>query len=83
MWGVYVRPAQRNTGLARTLCARVIELARAEGVRQIHLGVNAENRRARNLYTALGFQIYGKEPRGLCVNGRYYDEEHMVRMLDT
>jgi hypothetical protein len=29
----------------------------------------------------LGFQSFGREPRGLCVDGRYIDEDYLVLIL--
>lgn len=83
IWGVFVTPGQRRTGLARQLLTHAIDLARLEGALQVHLCVNAENVRARNLYASLGFTTYGVEPRAMRVGGRYYDEEHMVLRLDA
>jgi ribosomal protein S18 acetylase RimI-like enzyme len=82
LWGVFVSPDQRRTGLARTLFSRLLAFAREEGVLQIQLCVNAENVRARNLYRSLGFESFGVEPRAMRVGDRYFDEEHMVLRLD-
>jgi RimJ/RimL family protein N-acetyltransferase len=82
LWGVFVSPEARGAGLARTLIARLASWAREGGVRQIHLFVNAENAPAKQLYTTLGFQTYGLEPRALRVGDRYYDEQHMLLCLD-
>jgi RimJ/RimL family protein N-acetyltransferase len=82
LWGVFVSPEQRRTGLARTLFSRLLAFAREEGVLQIQLCVNAENVRARNLYRSLGFASFGLEPRAMRVGNRYFDEEHMVLRLD-
>jgi ribosomal protein S18 acetylase RimI-like enzyme len=82
LWGVFVRPAYRRSGVARKLLNRAFAHAREQGTRQILLAVNTENHRARQLYQSIGFAGYGIEPRALCVDGRYYDEEHMVMYLD-
>jgi len=78
---VYVRPAQRGKGMARALLEHLLDFAR-DKVIQVHLGVWSENEPAIRLYTKLGFEIYGTEPRYLFVNGRYLDEHLMVRFLD-
>ena len=49
---------------------------------QVHLSVVTENESARRLYEALGFTIYGTEPRSLFVDGRYLDEHMMVLRFD-
>lgn len=83
LWGVFVDSPYRRTGIARRLSEQVLEYARETGVLQVHLTVNAENVRARNLYQTLGFSTYGIEPRAMCVNGRYFDEEHMLLRLES
>jgi ribosomal protein S18 acetylase RimI-like enzyme len=82
LWGVFISPDQRREGLARKLFSRVASCAREEGVLQIHLCVNADNARARNLYRSLGFTSFGVEPRAMRVGDKYFDEEHMVLRLD-
>ena len=82
IWGVFIRPAQRQAGLARKLFAHLLSHARAEGVLQIHLTVNTENVRARELYRSLGFAPFGLEPRAMRVGDRWFDEEHMILRLD-
>jgi ribosomal protein S18 acetylase RimI-like enzyme len=82
LWGVFIRPEQRQAGLARKLFSRLLAFAREKGVVQIQLCVNAENARARNLYRSLGFESFGLEPRAMRVGDRYFDEEHMVLRLD-
>ena len=41
----------------------------------------ASNEKAKNLYTKLGFKVYGFEENALKVNGIYYNDEHMVLHL--
>ena len=84
VWGVYVAPALRGSGVSRQLLdAAITQASRMSGVRQLTLGVNAQNRAALALYEALGFVRYGLEPGFLLVDGVLYDEIHMVRFLDT
>ena len=84
VWGVYVAPALRGRGVSRQLLdAAITHASRMSGVRQLILGVNAQNRAALALYEALGFVRYGLEPGFLLVDGVLYDEIHMVRFLDT
>jgi RimJ/RimL family protein N-acetyltransferase len=81
LWGVYVRAEARGQGLSRTLVGRVIEHARTRVV-QLHTTVVVTNEIARRLYRELGFEPYGIEPRGLFADGRYFDQELLVLMLD-
>ena len=82
LWGVFVRPSFRRTGVARRMLDTLFDHARAQGVLQIALCVNTQNPRARQLYASLGFVSYGIEPRAMRVDGRFFDEEHMVLRLD-
>lgn len=81
LWGVYVREEVRGRGLGRALVGLVIEHARGR-VAQLHAAVVTTNQPAGRLYRALGFQSYGIEPRGLFADGRYFDQELLVLLLD-
>jgi ribosomal protein S18 acetylase RimI-like enzyme len=80
---VYVAPAARGSGLARMLVSAAIDDARSRGLCVLHLTVTAGNDGARRLYQSLGFRGYGVEQRGLLVDGRFHDVEHMACDLDT
>jgi ribosomal protein S18 acetylase RimI-like enzyme len=73
LWGMYVRPDARKTGVGRQLVEAVIDHARAH-VEVIQLSVISDNEPARRLYSGLGFVEYGLEKDSLKQNGRYYDE---------
>jgi ribosomal protein S18 acetylase RimI-like enzyme len=79
LWGMFVRPEARGSGLAAALVARVIEEA---GLEELRLTVVSTNTAAVRLYTRLGFTPYGLERRALKVEGRYYDELLMARSSD-
>ena len=81
LMAVYVKPDARGKGASRALFDCLIESARRE-VLQLHLVVTTHNERARRFYEHFGFQIYGADPRGLKVDGRYYDDYLMVLRLD-
>lgn len=78
--GVYVRPYIRREGVGSALVSHVIEAARSR-VTQVHAAVVTTNQPARTLYRKLGFAPYGLEPRGLLVDGRFYDQELLVLVL--
>lgn len=73
LWGMYVHPDARGSGLADALVGRVIEHARAE-VRSLLLTVAADNGRAIRLYERHGFTIYGREPRAIRRDAGEVDE---------
>jgi ribosomal protein S18 acetylase RimI-like enzyme len=81
IWGVYVHPEARRKGVDRAVLETVIAHAR-ERVLQVHLSVSTGSAALR-LYRQLGFEIYGTEPRALCVDNRYLDEHLMVLRLDA
>jgi RimJ/RimL family protein N-acetyltransferase len=80
LWGMYVRPEGRGSGLAASLVQRVIEHARTL-VEEICLTVVASNQAAHRLYSAAGFEPYGLERRGLKVGDAYYDHVLMALPL--
>lgn len=80
LWGMYVRPDARGSGLAASLVQRVI--AHAEGVvEDLCLTVVASNVAARRLYGAAGFEQYGLERRALKIGDAYFDEALMALPL--
>jgi RimJ/RimL family protein N-acetyltransferase len=81
LWGMYVRPAARGTGLAASLVQRVIEHAQGV-VEEIGLAVVASNTAAHRLYCAAGFEQYAVERRALKIGDAYHDEVLMALQLD-
>jgi ribosomal protein S18 acetylase RimI-like enzyme len=82
IWGMYVVPHARGTGVGRQVLSAIIDRARSlEAIEQIHLSVVADNTAARALYLSTGFETFGREPHALRIGDRYYDEEHMVLFL--
>ena len=82
IWGMFVTPSYRKQGIARKLMEFAIEKGKEiVEVKQISLGVVSTNIAAKELYKSLGFVSYGTEPRAICVDGTYYDEDHMVMMI--
>jgi RimJ/RimL family protein N-acetyltransferase len=80
LWGMYVRPDARGTGLAASLLQHVIAHARPL-VEEIRLTVMASNAAAHRLYSSAGFQPYGLERRALKVGDDYYDDMLMALPL--
>jgi ribosomal protein S18 acetylase RimI-like enzyme len=79
LWGIYVVPDQRRSGLGRHLVVEAITRARAwTGLECLWLDVTTVNTSARALYASLGFRGVGIKPRAIKVGGAYYDEELMV-----
>lgn len=82
IWGVYVHPAHRRQGWADALLSNVLERAHnMPGLLQVQLGVSSHNTAAIALYQRHGFVRFGTEPRSLCVDGVFYDEDWMSLQL--
>jgi ribosomal protein S18 acetylase RimI-like enzyme len=82
LWGMYVRPAARGTGLAAALVLQVIDYAKAL-VEELTLHVSPDNAAAIRLYEAAGFSVYATEPRALKIDGVYFDSLLMTRRFQA
>jgi ribosomal protein S18 acetylase RimI-like enzyme len=79
---MYVAPGNRRRGVARRLVAKALSFAQSGlRVRQVSLGVNAENAAALALYESMGFAAFGREPCFMLVDGIPQDEVQMVCVL--
>jgi RimJ/RimL family protein N-acetyltransferase len=81
LWGMYVRPSARGTGVAKGLVGAVVGHAR-QRVELLQLSVVSDNEAAKRLYRHFGFVAYGHEVHSLKQNGRYYDQVLMALALD-
>jgi len=79
LWGMYVRPSSRRTGLGRALLSEAIRFASAlSGVTHLHLSVSENASVAERMYAAEGFTTWGVEPASLVVDGRAVAVKHMI-----
>lgn len=84
VWGVYVNPEWRSKGVGRALMLDLLRRIRSEaGLEQVTLCVAASQSAAKQLYSSLGFQVYGREPRALKVGDQYLDEDLMDLDLEA
>ncbi|MFM0529986.1 GNAT family N-acetyltransferase [Paraburkholderia strydomiana] len=82
LWGVYVAPDVRGSGISRRLIAVALDFAKSvPGITQVNLTANATSTAAINVYASLGFQQFGMERHSLMVSGDAYDELHMSLRL--
>lgn len=82
LWGMYVAPESRRQGVARRIVSHVLQqAAREPGLRQVNLGVHAENMAARSLYESLGFVAWGTEPSAAWDELGPHDETWMTCVL--
>lgn len=79
--GLGVRKPWRRQGIGEALVQRVIERARATGLRRIDLEARADNAGAIRLYERLGFVIEGRRAQGLCHRGVYFETVEMGLLL--
>ena len=73
LWGMYVRPPARGTGLAASLIAGIIDEARGK-VEEVVLTVGDHNAPAIARYRAMGFEACGVEQRALKVGEIYVND---------
>jgi RimJ/RimL family protein N-acetyltransferase len=79
IWGVFVKPAERGRGIARSVMQAVIARAKAiDGLDMVMLTVAVDQPAPRKLYESLGFRSFGVEPKGIKIGNQAHDEEHMV-----
>ncbi len=57
--GIVVLPECRSQGIGTRLIAAAEKMARERGFREVCVGVNIENTRARSLYERLGYRDWG------------------------
>jgi RimJ/RimL family protein N-acetyltransferase len=78
-FGISVLKEYWGLGLGRILTKACIQCAREAGYQQLELNVVAENERAVSLYRSVGFQEFGRNPRGF--NSRFSGYQELVYML--
>jgi hypothetical protein len=72
--GTRLLEARIIKGLGRDLLEECIERSRrVDGLEQLILAVGAENTAASKLYRDAGFEVYGRDPDSLKVDGRDSD----------
>mgnify|MGYP005998315355 CR=1 FL=1 len=79
----YVRADLHGQGIAAKLLNAMLASARADGVLQVELCVDATNTAAQALYHSAGFTIFGTRPRSVIVDGIARDDHLMVCKLDS
>ncbi|MEV7189864.1 GNAT family N-acetyltransferase [Kitasatospora sp. NPDC093102] len=84
LYGMAVARSAAGRGIGRALVDEVLHTAAQDGrLRQVLLTVSEGNEPALRLYTACGFEVWGREPRAVLVDGRAVAKLHMVRLLDA
>ncbi|MDD7347276.1 MAG: GNAT family N-acetyltransferase [Clostridiales bacterium] len=77
--GISIEKEFWGLGIGSALTKACIDCAKSAGYKQIELDVVAENFRAIEMYKNLGFEEYGRNPRGFY--SRYTGRQELVLML--
>lgn len=79
----YIHQDFQNVGLGTAMLAKLIELAKKEGLHRIGLNVVADNKRAVRLYQKMGFKIEGvMKDAYFGEDGKYHDMLVMGLLLN-
>ena len=81
VFGMYVPAERAGRRVGGALMDRVIEHARACGLRQLVLTVTAGNAPARRVYERAGFAICGREPQAVRIGDSAHDKLTMILFL--
>ena len=76
--GISILKEYWGLGLGKALTKACIQCAKEAGYTQVELNVVAENEAAINLYQSLGFEVFGRNPRGF--NSRISGYQELVYM---
>lgn len=83
VYSVYVKPEWRGMRIAGALLDRCALWAKRSGVTVLKLAVVDSNETAIHCYQENGFVAYGTEPHAVLMDGKYYDDVLMARILDA
>ncbi len=76
---MYVAAEQQGNGYGRALLKQALERARqVPGLKLVQLSVTTTSEPAKMLYASFGFEIYGRAPQAMFVDGEYIDEYLMA-----
>lgn len=82
IYGVYVKKEYRNQGAGKRLVASAISLIKKnKNIIKINLNVNPKQKAAVRLYKRYGFKTIGVLKKDLYVNGKFYDELIMEKII--
>jgi ribosomal protein S18 acetylase RimI-like enzyme len=82
VWGMYVSPGYRKSGVGERLVRTLLEELRNEpNLRQVRLSVAHSQRSARNLYARCGFRIADEKPKSSCGQHSPEQQDDMVLEL--
>ncbi len=77
-FGISILKEYWGLGLGKALAKACVQCAKEAGYKQLELNAAAENERALSLYRSLGFEEFGRNPRGF--NSRISGYQELVYM---
>ena len=78
-FGISVLKEYWGLGLGKALTKACIQCAKNAGYNQLELNVVADNERALSLYRSLGFEEFGRNPRGF--NSKTSGYQELIYMM--
>lgn len=82
IYGMYVNEKYRGLGIGRKLMDSALkQIRRNKEVVKVKLTVNPKQKAAVKLYLNCGFKVVGRSKKELRVEGRFYDDLIMEKML--
>ena len=82
LWGVYVSPDWRGFRIGEGMIEGCIEWGKQYHLSVVYLSVTLSEIPAIRCYTRCGFREYGIEPRTFFVDGHYYAQVLMYKLID-
>ena len=79
--GTYVNLGLHRQGIAAQLFAATFAAARRKGYEKLFSYVRADNEAGLKAYRKQGFRVIGTAERHACIDGRYFDEILIERLL--
>jgi RimJ/RimL family protein N-acetyltransferase len=81
LWGVYVKPEWRGFKIGEAIVNGCIDWAIEKNLTLVTLGVTNSNIPAIRCYIRCGYIEYGTTPKAILVDGKYYDDLLMFRLI--
>jgi len=82
VWGVYLRKDYRGKGIGEKLMEALLdEIAKNKEIEKLNLNVNTSQQSAVKLYEKMGFQIVGTFHKEMKIDGKYFDDYAMEKLL--
>jgi len=79
---VGILASHRGKGLGKRLFQELDHWAAKNQIGKLELTVLAHNQAGIRLYTSMGFKIEGTKKKSLFINGQYYDELYMGKIMN-